>query len=96
MSFNMQAYPKGRGLVLMTKFGKSEKIGPSGFSFRTVRFRQFQSKAKEEAKLEDLKIQGVLKQEKGAKRHQGTKIEESQVRSRSCKNQGVSGFSQNR
>jgi hypothetical protein len=49
----------------MTKFGKSEKIGPSGFSFRTVQFRQFQSKAKEEAKLEDLKIQGVLKQEKG-------------------------------
>jgi hypothetical protein len=28
---------------------------------------QFQSKAKEEAKLEDLKIQGVLKQEKGLK-----------------------------
>jgi hypothetical protein len=27
--------------VLMTKFGKSEKIGPSGFPFRTVRFQQF-------------------------------------------------------
>jgi hypothetical protein len=33
--------------------------------FRNIRFRQFQSKAKEEAKFEYLKIQGVLKQENG-------------------------------
>jgi hypothetical protein len=51
----------------MIKFGKSEKIKPSGFSFWTVWFRQFQSKAKEETELKDLKIQGVLKQEKGLK-----------------------------
>jgi hypothetical protein len=51
----------------MTKFGKSGKMGPSGFPFRTIRFWQFQSKAKEEANLEDLKIQGVLEQEKGLK-----------------------------
>jgi hypothetical protein len=51
----------------MTKFGKSEKTGPYSFLFRTVRFWQFQSKAKEEAKFKDLKIQGVLKQENGLK-----------------------------
>jgi hypothetical protein len=51
----------------MTKFGNSKKTGPSGFLFRTVRFWQFQSKAKEGAKFKDLKIQGVLKQEKGLK-----------------------------
>jgi hypothetical protein len=51
----------------MTKFGKSEKIRPSGSLFRTVRFRQFQSKAKEGAKFKDLKIQCVLKQENGLK-----------------------------
>jgi hypothetical protein len=51
----------------MTKFGKSGKIGPFGFLFRTVWFWQFQSKAKEGAKFEDLKIQCVLKQENGLK-----------------------------
>jgi hypothetical protein len=51
----------------MTKFGKSGKIGPSDFPFRTVRFWQFQGKTKEEAKLEDSKIQCVFKQEKGLK-----------------------------
>jgi hypothetical protein len=53
--------------VLMTKFGKSGKTGPSGFPFRIVRLQQFQSKAKEEANFEDLKIQGILKQERGIK-----------------------------
>jgi hypothetical protein len=43
-------------LVLMTKFGRSEKTGPSSFLFQVVRFQQFQSKIKEEAKFEDLKI----------------------------------------
>jgi hypothetical protein len=52
---------------LMTKFGKSTKIRPSGSLLWTVRFRQFQSKAKEGAKFKDLKIKGVLKQEKGIK-----------------------------
>jgi hypothetical protein len=40
----------------MTKFGKSKKIGSSDFLFQTIRFQQFQSKVKEEAKLEYLKI----------------------------------------
>jgi hypothetical protein len=51
----------------MTKFGKSEKTGLSGLLFRNIQYWQFQSKAKEEAKFKDLKIQGVLKQEKGIK-----------------------------
>jgi hypothetical protein len=48
----------------MTKFGKARKIGLSGLSNQSIRFWQFQSKTKEGAKLEDLKIQGVLKLEK--------------------------------
>jgi hypothetical protein len=53
--------------MLMTKFGKSAKTGPSGSLFRIVQFWQFQSQDKEWAKFEDLKIQGVLKQEKWLK-----------------------------
>jgi hypothetical protein len=49
----------------MTKFGKSGKIGLSGLPFWNIRFWQFQSKIEKGGKLEDLKIQGVLKQEKG-------------------------------
>jgi hypothetical protein len=55
----------------MTKFRKSKKTGPSGFLFQTIRFWQFQSKAKKGAKFEDLKIQGVLNQEKGLKSIKG-------------------------
>jgi hypothetical protein len=51
----------------MTKFGKVKKTGPSGFLFWTIRFRQFKNKKKEGTKLEDLKIQCVLKHEKGLK-----------------------------
>jgi hypothetical protein len=54
-------------MVLMTKFGKSEKIRLSGLLFRNIRFWRFQSEAKEETKFKDLKIQGALKQEKGLK-----------------------------
>jgi hypothetical protein len=50
--------------MLMTKFDKSKKTGLSGFLFRNIRFCQFQGKTKEGAKLEDLKIQGVLRYEK--------------------------------
>jgi hypothetical protein len=46
--------------VLMIKFGKSEKIGLSDLSFQNIIFWQFQNKTKECAKLEELKIQGVL------------------------------------
>jgi hypothetical protein len=45
----------------MIKFDKSEKPRKSGFPFQIVRFWQIQSKAKELAKLEDLKVLGVLK-----------------------------------
>jgi hypothetical protein len=45
----------------MTKFGKSEKTGLSDLPFWNIRFWQFQSKAKQRVKLEDLKIEGVLK-----------------------------------
>jgi hypothetical protein len=58
---------KAGGHVLMTKFGKSGKTGQFGLLFRNIRFWQFQSKAKEEAKFKDLKIQCVLKQEKSLK-----------------------------
>jgi hypothetical protein len=51
----------------MTKFDKSEKIRLFGFLFRTIRFWQFQGKIKNGAKLEDLKIQGVLRHGKELK-----------------------------
>jgi hypothetical protein len=54
-------------ILLMTKFGKSGKIGLSGFLFRTIQFWQFQVKTMEGAKLKDLKNQGVLRDEKGIK-----------------------------
>jgi hypothetical protein len=57
--------------MLMTKFGKSEKIGLSGLPFRNIRFWQFQNKIKEGARLEDLKIQDVLRQENGLKEIKG-------------------------
>jgi hypothetical protein len=49
----------------MTKFGKAEKTRLSGLPNQSIRFLQFQTKPEEGAKLEDLKIQGVLKQENG-------------------------------
>jgi hypothetical protein len=45
----------------MNKFGESRKIRLSGFLFRNIRFWQFQCKIKEKAKLDDLKIQGILR-----------------------------------
>jgi hypothetical protein len=51
----------------MAKFGKAEKTECSGFLFRTVQFRQFQNMNISGAKLEDLKIKYVLKQEEGLK-----------------------------
>jgi hypothetical protein len=86
MSFNTQALLKGRGYVLMIKFGKAEKIGLSSLLNRSIRFWQFQSQIKEGAKLEDPKC---FEARKGTKRHQGTKIEENQARSRSRKNQTI-------
>jgi hypothetical protein len=45
----------------MAKFGKSRKIGLFDLPKQSIQFWQFQSKTEEEAKLEDLKIQDVLK-----------------------------------
>jgi hypothetical protein len=73
----------------MTKFGKSEKTGLSGLLFQNIQFQQFQSKPEERVKLEDLKIQGVLKQEFFFKRHQETKMEANQARSQSHKNRTI-------
>jgi hypothetical protein len=67
----------------MTKFGKSGKIRLSGLLLWNIRFQQFQSKAKEEAKFKDPRY---LEARKGAKRYQGTKIEQNQARSGSRKN----------
>jgi hypothetical protein len=47
----------------MIKFDKSKKIGLSDLALQNIRFYQFQSKTDEEAKLEDLRIQGALEQE---------------------------------
>jgi hypothetical protein len=49
----------------MTKFGRSEKTGPSGFLFQIIQFWQFQNRNITRAKLEDLKIQGILRHGKG-------------------------------
>jgi hypothetical protein len=65
--FKYARLTKRQGHMLMTKFGKARKTGCSGFLFRIVQFQQFQNMNMTEAKLEDLKIQGVLKQGKGLK-----------------------------
>jgi hypothetical protein len=72
--------------MLMTKFGKAEKIGCSDFLFRIVRFQQFHNMNMIGVKLEDPRC---FKARKGAKRHQRTDIEENQARSRSRKNRIV-------
>jgi hypothetical protein len=51
----------------MIKFGKSKKTGLFGLLFKNIQFRQFHNKVEKRVKHEDLKIQGVLKQEKGPK-----------------------------
>jgi hypothetical protein len=57
----------------MIKFGKSGKNGLSGLTFQNIWFQQFQSKAEERVKFEDLKIQTILKQEKGLKGIKGSR-----------------------
>jgi hypothetical protein len=51
----------------MIKFGKARKTELSGLPNWSIQFWQFQSETKEGAKLEDLKIWGVLKLEKELK-----------------------------
>jgi hypothetical protein len=83
----------------MTKFGESKKIGLSDLLFQNIQFRQFQSKIKEGARLEDLKIQCVLKHGKGLKcikepRWKKSKSEaEAQEPDYPILDNGVSGFS---
>jgi hypothetical protein len=55
----------------MTKFVKSGKTRLSGLGYWSIQFWQFQNKIKEEAKLEDFKIQEYLKHEKMEEIHQG-------------------------
>jgi hypothetical protein len=61
-------------LLLMTKFGLAGKTGCFDFLFWTVRFWQFQNMNNTWAKLEDLKIQDVLKQEEGLKGIKGLRL----------------------
>jgi hypothetical protein len=44
----------------MTKCGRSGKIRIFSFLLQNIRFQQFQNRKRTRAKLEDLKIQGVL------------------------------------
>jgi hypothetical protein len=50
----------------LTKFGKAEKTGCSGFLVRIVQFWQCQTQIKEGAKIED-RSKGSLSMEKGGK-----------------------------
>jgi hypothetical protein len=59
--------------------------------FRIVRFWQFQVKIKEGAKLEDLKIQGVLRHEKGLRNIMESRWKKSKPKVEARKT-GWSGF----
>jgi hypothetical protein len=77
--------------MLMTKFGKSGKIGLSSLLFRTIRFWQFQDKTKEGPKLKDLKIQGVLRHGKEIKGIKEPRWKKSKLKAEAAKT-GLSGF----
>jgi hypothetical protein len=49
------------------KFGKVVKTGQSSFVFQNIRFRQFQSRRKQEGKREDFEAQDNLKHGKGVR-----------------------------
>jgi hypothetical protein len=49
------------------KFGKAVKTGQSSFVFQNIRFRQFQSRRKQEGKREDFEAQDNLKHGKGVR-----------------------------
>jgi hypothetical protein len=75
----------------MTKFGKSEKTGLSSFLFRNIWFWQFQGKAKEGAKIEDLKIQGVLRHKKRLRSVKEIRWKKFKLKVEAVKN-GLSGL----
>jgi hypothetical protein len=86
----------------MTKFDKSGKTGLSGFLCWTIRFWHFQDKTKEEAKFKDLKIQGVLRNEKGLKSVKKPRWKKSKPKAKATKTEPFGfrfrdvQFSQNR
>jgi hypothetical protein len=75
----------------MTKFGKSEKTGLSSLLFQNIRFWQFQVKTKEGAKLEDLKIQRILRHEKGLRSNKEPRWKKSKSEAQAAKTRW-SGF----
>jgi hypothetical protein len=76
----------------MTKFSTSEKTVLSGFLFQNIRFWQFQGKTKGGAKLEDLKIQDILRHEKGLKSIKEPRWKKSMPKAEAAKTR-LSGFS---
>jgi hypothetical protein len=52
---------------LITKFDKSEKTGQSCLTFRIVRFRQFQKRAKEGYNMKKFGVQECLRHGTGGK-----------------------------
>jgi hypothetical protein len=75
----------------MNKVDESRKTGLSRFWFWTIRFQQFQDKTKEGPKFKDLKIQSVLRHEKGLKSITKPRWKKSKPKVEATKN-GVPGF----
>jgi hypothetical protein len=82
----------------MTKFHESTKTGLSDLLFWNIRCWQFQDKTNEGARLEDLKIQGVLRYGKGLKSIKEPRWNKSKPKAEAAKtglsslDTGVSGF----
>jgi hypothetical protein len=77
--------------MLMIKFDEFGKTELSVFPFRTIWFWWFQDKIKEGAKFKDLKIQGVLRYEKGLKSVKKPRWKKSKPKDEAAKT-GLSGF----
>jgi hypothetical protein len=75
----------------MTKFGESGKTELSSFLFQNIRFWQCQGKTKEGAKLEDLKIQCILRHGKGLKSINTSRWKKSKPKVEAAKT-GLSDF----
>jgi hypothetical protein len=72
--------------VLVTKFGKYEKIGPFGFLFWTIRFWQFLEQEHDSSYTQRFDYPRSFEAWKRDKKHQEANMKEIQARSRSCKN----------
>jgi hypothetical protein len=75
--------------VLMTKFGKSGKTGPSDFLFCTIRFRQISEQEQDMSYIQRFEDPRSFKTWKGAKMYQEVNMEEIQARSRCHKNRTI-------